>query len=309
MEEESRGAQLASDGDGGQSDGAVPGWGLSLSLTHRVPRAGFGPAGPPSGRSSIPQTRNPYPSTGRIMLWFAHGAGGAVPFRGDRQSHGTGPGNAAQGGGAWEARRGPGAARPLVRPAPVGDVLPAGRAGGGPAGAVRAEQLGPDPARPVVGAARAGGARRLVGRPGAGRGGDRAAAGGAGVPDGGVPAAALRLARGGRPGAERRPRPAGDRPAQLRGGGPGGRPGLPPRPALAGAGGGAVRGGPDRVQPQPAGPDAAGDADDPGAGRDAGGAALLRRATSAWRPRSSSRPVAAGAARRPGRSSGAWRWA
>ena len=57
----------------------------------------------------------------------------------------------------------------------------------------------------------------------------------------------------------------------------GGRAGLPPRAALAGSGGGAVRGPLDRVQLRPAGPDAAGDADDPGAGRHAGRAALLRR--------------------------------
>ena len=144
------------------------------------------------------------------------------------------------------------------------------------------------------------------------RGGDHAAAGGAGVPDGGVPAAALCLARGARPGAEPRPRPARHRPAQLRGGGPGGRAGLPAWPALARAGARADRGAPDRVQPRPAGPDAAGDADDPGAGRHAGRRCSATAGTSASRARrhssSTSRP-GAGAARSPGRSWAAWRWA
>ena len=119
----------------------------------------------------------------------------------------------------------------------------------------------------MVGPARAGGARRLGARPGPRR----------------VARSSRRWRRGrsGRwrssrrctPGwrrsawAERRPRPAGDRPAQLRGGGAGGRAGLPPRPALARAGAGPGRGRPDRLQPQPADPDAAGDADDAGAGR------------------------------------------
>ena len=69
--------------------------------------------------------------------------------------------------------------------------------------------------------------------------------------------------------------------------------------AGSGAGRGwADRGGAHRVQPQPAGPDAAGDADDPGPGRAAGGPALLRRGTCGVGRR---RRAAAG----PGRPGGA----
>ena len=86
------------------------------------------------------------------------------------------------------------------------------------------------------------------------------------------------LAGGDRAEVELPPRPAGDRLAELRGGGVGGRAGLPARQALARAGPGAGRGLPDRLQPQPADPDAAGGGDDAGAGRDARGPALLRLA-------------------------------
>ena len=154
--------------------------------------------------------------------------------------------------------------------AAVGDVLPAGRAGGGPAGPVRADQLGPDAARPVVGLARAGGARRPGARPGARRSrrsSRRWRRGRSGW---------WRFSRRSTPGSRRSAWPLSpdrdprrDGAAELRGGGPGRRPGLPPRPALARAGPGADRGGAGGVQPEPARPDAAGDADDPGPGRDA----------------------------------------
>src|SRR5262245_38236612 len=98
-------------------------------------------------------------------------------------SHGAKDGGAAEvdeeGPRRWVDRA---AAPPGAAGAAVGDVLPSGRAGGGPAGPVRPDELGPDASGAVVGAARPGGARRPGRRPGPRGVADRVPSGGAGVP-------------------------------------------------------------------------------------------------------------------------------
>ncbi len=131
--------------------------------------------------------------------------------------------------------------------------------------------------------------------------GGRAGAGGVGVSGGGLAAAPVCLAGGGRPGLEPQPVPAGDGPAQLPRGGAGRAAGLPARPALARARPGGGGGDPDRFQSRPAGADAAGDADDAGPGRSAGGLARVR-ALSSGRARGSG-----SAGSRWGRSGSPWR--
>ena len=201
--------------------------------------------------------------------------------------------------------------RPAAVPpgAAVGDGLPAGGAGRRPAGAGGVERLGLDPAGPALGAAGSGRARRPDARPGPGRRRDPAGPGGVGVPAGGVPAAALRLARGGALLARRRPRPDGQRPAQLRGRRAGRDARLPARAALARGGarpdGGAVR----RLQPEPAAADAGGHARHAGALRRAGGAPGLRLARAGHRRGAAAPALGRGARhgdrRRPGDGPGA----
>ena len=135
-------------------------WVRMVDRPSLVPDRGGGERGGelpwPFGRRPPSPTRQEY---GKVR---AGGGGRGLDFR-KGAGHRMKPSVAARPGEEARGRIGiggtsvapPGAAR-----AAVGDVLPAGRAGGGPAGPVCPEQLGPDPARPVVGPARAGGARR-----------------------------------------------------------------------------------------------------------------------------------------------------
>ncbi len=193
----------------------------------------------------------------------------------------TGPGAGPLGRGSWP-RLGPvegggiaAGATALPPGAAVGDGLPPGDAGRRLAGYVGAQRLGPDAPRATLGPAGPGRAGWHGAGPGARDGRDPARAGGGGIPGGGLPAAPLCLARGGPVLARRRPRPVGQRPAQLRGRRARRRPGLSACPALARGrprGDGRCPGG---IQSEPAPPDAGSDAQHDGIMRGAGGAAGL----------------------------------
>ncbi len=216
------------------------------------------------------------PPTSEGAGW--HGVGST------RTMAGRGPGVAGTrpdaGPGVGPAR-GADAAAAVPAGAAVGDGLPDGGPGRCTARAGRPAGLGPHAAGSAVGPAGPGGGRRPCARPDAGRRRDQAGSGGGRVPHGRLPAAALCLVRGGALLARRRPRPDGQRLAQLHRRRAGGDARLPARAALARSRAGPDGGPPRRVQPEPVITHAGGDAGHPGALRRAGGAADLRLARAA----------------------------
>ncbi len=140
-----------------------------------------------------------------------HGSGSDIPLAG-RGAEDLGPGPPARLGVG--PHRGPGGPSAVPPGTAVGDGLPAGRAGRRPARHGGAERLGPHPAGAALGVAGPGRARRPDARPGAGGRRDHAGPGSGGVSDGGLPAAAICLARGDPLLARRRSGSDGQRPAR-----------------------------------------------------------------------------------------------